>query len=156
MSRLVGKDVTILRAGSCYIDTFIKRNISSYYQFKYVDCLMMADELSFSVFSCLVRSYTTFIQEGKPPCIQEATKEMIEYENQNVLHHAVDIYKGKMHGLIGSNMPGSKTIVNLHEKSTQKAIDYLRENIVYDDVQLILDTAKVRNVFSNFIPDLIY
>lgn len=108
---------------------------------------------SVSVFSCLVSSYTKFIQEGKSPCIHEAAKEMIESENQNVLLNAVEVYKKEMQRLIGSTMPDPNIIVNFHEKCMKTATDFLRGNIVYDDIELFLDTAKVCDLFSTIILD---
>ena len=68
---------------------------------------------------------------------------MIEFENQNTVHDAENVYKKEMQKLIGENMPSSETMANLHEQCMEKAIEYLRCNIIYDDFHLFLDTAKV-------------
>ena len=95
------------------------------------------------MFGSLVRSYTRYIQGGKVPCLHEAAKEMIDFENQNTLHEAENVYKKEMQKLIRENMPNSEAMAKHHKQCMEKAIEYLRCNIIYDDVELFLDTAKV-------------
>ena len=102
------------------------------------------------MFGSLVRSYTRFIQEEKTPCLHDAAKEMIDFENQNSLHAAENLYKKEMQKMIGANMPSSEMMMKLHDQCMKKAIEYLRRMIIYHDIQLFLDTAKV--CINSFIP----
>ena len=95
------------------------------------------------MFGSLVRSYVKFVQEGKPPCVHMAVKEMIEYENQNLVVAAEAVYKEEMHRLIGDALPETEIMTKFHLQSTEKAIEYMREVIIYDDVDLFTDTAMV-------------
>ena len=83
------------------------------------------------------------VQEGKPPCVHMAVKEMIEYENQNLVLAAQNVYKVEMQHLIGSALPDTETMTQFHLQSTDKAIEYLRKVIIYDDVELFTGTAMV-------------
>lgn len=79
---------------------------------------------------------------------------MIDIENQNILHAAKNVYKKEMQKLIGENMPNSETMEALHNQCMEKATEYLKRKIIYHDIQLFLDTAKVGiNSFTRlFIP----
>lgn len=96
-----------------------------------------------AVLGSLVRSYTKFLEEGKPPCIYTAVKDMVEYENQNIIEQAQNVYKKAMHDIIGKGLPNDETMSNFHLQCTEKAIDYLKREIIYDDVELFMDTAMV-------------
>ena len=99
------------------------------------------------MFGSLVKSYVKSIQRGEPPCLHEAEKEMVAYENQNIVRNAQDVYRKEMQQLIGESMPSVDIMDQFHVRCMETAIEYLRRNIIYDDVQLFLDTAKVCFIF---------
>ena len=68
---------------------------------------------------------------------------MIEYENQNLVLAAQDVYKTEMQRLVRDALPESETMAQFHVQSTDKAIEYLRKVIIYDDVELFTGTATV-------------
>lgn len=66
---------------------------------------------------------------------------MIEYENQNLVLVAQDVYKTEMQRLVGGALPEADTMAQYHLQCTDKAIEHLREIIIYDDVTLFTGTA---------------
>ena len=68
---------------------------------------------------------------------------MIEYENQNLVLMAQDVYKSEMQRLVGATLPETEAMSQFHVQSTDKAIEYLRKVIIYDDVELFTGTAMV-------------
>ena len=100
---------------------------------------------------CLVRSYVGFIQDGKPPCMHTAVKAMVKYENQNLVQTAQEVYKKEMQSLMpGNNLPTSESMAKFHLQSTDKAVEYMKGAILYDDVELFMDTAMVCMRIGNF------
>ena len=96
------------------------------------------------MFASLVTSYVGFIQEGKPPCIHTAVKEMIILENQNLVISAQKVYTSEMQQRVRETMPDTATMAKFHLESTDKAIEYLRKVIIYDEVELFMGKAVVR------------
>ena len=68
---------------------------------------------------------------------------MIEYENQNLVIAAQGVYKSEMQRLVGGALPETEAMTQFHVHSTDKAIEYLRKVIIYDDVELFTGTAMV-------------
>lgn len=83
------------------------------------------------------------IQEGKPLCIYTAVKEMTDYENLHVIKEAQDVYQKEIQDLIGASLGNNETMSKFHLKSLDKAIGYLRKEFIYNDVELLMDTAMV-------------
>lgn len=82
-----------------------------------------------------------------------AVKEMIKYENQNLVLAAQDIYKTEMQRLFGDTLPETEVMAQFHVQSTDKAIEYLRNVIIYDDVDLFTGTAT--EAFEQVLDSLI-
>ena len=68
---------------------------------------------------------------------------MIEYENQNLVLAAQNVYKAEMKRLFGEYLPEEEAMAQFHVQSTEKAIEYLRAAIIYDDVEVFTGTAMV-------------
>ena len=69
---------------------------------------------------------------------------MIDYENQNLVLAAQNVYKAEMQRLLGDVLPDTETMTTqFHVQSTDKAIEYLRKVIIYDDAELFTGSAMV-------------
>ena len=80
-----------------------------------------------------------------------AVKAMVKYENQNLVQTAQEVYKKEMQSLMpGINLPTAESMAKFHLQSTDKAVDYMKGAILYDDVELFMDTAMVCTRIRNF------
>ena len=109
----------------------------------YLALVTIIKNIFIAVFCSLVRSYVRCIQDRKPPVMLTAVKEMIEYENQHLVLAAQNVYKAEMQRRIGKKLPDREAMARFHNKSTDKAIEYLRKVIIYDDVDLFTGSAMV-------------
>ena len=98
----------------------------------------------FSVFAILVDRYVTAIKHGAIPDVDGAFSAVAKAENAKIEEEAVAMFEREM---IAKSLPVPETVLRKsYTEEQDKALNYLRKNVVHDKTFEHEHQAKVRDI----------
>ena len=83
----------------------------------------------------LCEAYTTAINQGTVPCIENAWTYVCRNENQRASLEAINIYEYELGDLLKAGIPQAKELKEAHLKLQAKALRHFREKAIGDELE---------------------